>query len=153
MSAEHDNIHELADEYVLGLLDPAEQAQVERRVETDAAMRAAVAASRDRFVELDARSVAAAPETLWQRIDAALGSQTGVWAAAPAVGVRQASNDNRLWRPLAFAAMAATLLVAVGLGWSVTNRSEPQVVEITAVIGLFNYFNRFANALDIPPTR
>lgn len=28
-----------------------------------------------------------------------------------------------------------------------------QVVEITAVIGLFNYFNRFANALDIPPTR
>ena len=31
--------------------------------------------------------------------------------------------------------------------------SEPQIVEITAVIGLFNYFNRFANALDIPPTR
>lgn len=28
-----------------------------------------------------------------------------------------------------------------------------QIVEITAVIGLFNYFNRFANALDIPPTR
>ena len=30
---------------------------------------------------------------------------------------------------------------------------DSQVVEITAVIGLFNYFNRFANALDIPPTR
>ena len=28
-----------------------------------------------------------------------------------------------------------------------------QIVEITAVIGLFNYFNRFANALEIPPTR
>ena len=28
-----------------------------------------------------------------------------------------------------------------------------QVVELTAVIGLFNYFNRFANALEIPPTR
>ena len=28
-----------------------------------------------------------------------------------------------------------------------------QVVEITAVIGLFNYFNRFAIALEIPPTR
>lgn len=28
-----------------------------------------------------------------------------------------------------------------------------QIVEITAVVGLFNYFNRFANALDIPPTR
>lgn len=27
-----------------------------------------------------------------------------------------------------------------------------QVVEIVAVIGLFNYFNRFAEALTIPPT-
>jgi len=29
----------------------------------------------------------------------------------------------------------------------------PQIVEITAVVALFNYFNRFANALDIPRTR
>ena len=28
-----------------------------------------------------------------------------------------------------------------------------QIVEIVAVIGLFNYFNRFAIALDIPPTK
>ena len=28
-----------------------------------------------------------------------------------------------------------------------------QIVEIVAVIGLFNYFNRFANALEIPITR
>ena len=123
MSAERTDIHELADEYVLGLLDPAEQAQVERRVDTDAAMRAAVAASRDRFVELDARSAAAAPETLWQRIDAALGSQTGVPAAAPPEGVRPASNDNRLWRPLALAAIALLRLVfdALDLGFRVEN--------------------------------
>lgn len=31
--------------------------------------------------------------------------------------------------------------------------SPAQIVEITAVICLFNFFNRFANALDIPPTR
>jgi alkylhydroperoxidase family enzyme len=31
--------------------------------------------------------------------------------------------------------------------------SPAQIVEITAVIGLFNLFNRFANALDIPVTR
>ncbi len=29
---------------------------------------------------------------------------------------------------------------------------EPAVVEIAAVIGMFNYFNRFNNALQIPPT-
>ncbi len=31
--------------------------------------------------------------------------------------------------------------------------SAPQIVEITAVVCLFNYFNRFAEALRIPPTR
>ena len=29
----------------------------------------------------------------------------------------------------------------------------PQVVEITAVAALFNYFNRFAIALEVPVTR
>ena len=31
--------------------------------------------------------------------------------------------------------------------------SAPQIVEITAVVALFNYFNRFAIALEIPVTR
>ena len=31
--------------------------------------------------------------------------------------------------------------------------SPAQVVEITAVIALFNYFNRFAEALHVPVTR
>lgn len=33
------------------------------------------------------------------------------------------------------------------------NRSGPQIVEITAVIGLFDFFNRFADAPCIPVTR
>lgn len=37
---------------------------------------------------------------------------------------------------------------ALALHWA-----PAQIVEITAVVALFNYFNRFANALDIPPTR
>lgn len=31
--------------------------------------------------------------------------------------------------------------------------SSEQIVEVVAVVGLFNYFNRIANALDIPPNR
>ena len=31
--------------------------------------------------------------------------------------------------------------------------SPVQIVEITAVICLFNFFNRFAHALDVPITR
>jgi alkylhydroperoxidase family enzyme len=38
-------------------------------------------------------------------------------------------------------------------GTLATYWSAEQVVEIVAVIGLFNYFNRFAIALDIPPTK
>ncbi len=30
---------------------------------------------------------------------------------------------------------------------------EGEVVELAAVIGLFNYFNRFNNALEMEPTR
>ena len=30
---------------------------------------------------------------------------------------------------------------------------EGQIVEISAVAGLFNYFNRFNDALGVPPTR
>ena len=31
--------------------------------------------------------------------------------------------------------------------------TDAQIVEITAVAALFNYFNRFANSLKIPVTR
>ena len=31
--------------------------------------------------------------------------------------------------------------------------SPPQIVEITAVICMYNFFNRFAHALDVPITR
>ena len=31
--------------------------------------------------------------------------------------------------------------------------TPPQIIEITSVIGFFNYFNRFAEALRIPVTR
>ncbi|MFN2566807.1 MAG: carboxymuconolactone decarboxylase family protein [Gemmatimonadaceae bacterium] len=34
-----------------------------------------------------------------------------------------------------------------------THWDSPQIVEITAVAALFNYFNRFAIALEVPVTR
>jgi alkylhydroperoxidase family enzyme len=34
-----------------------------------------------------------------------------------------------------------------------THWRAAQIVEITAVAALFNYFNRFAIALDVPVTR
>lgn len=34
-----------------------------------------------------------------------------------------------------------------------THFDEGQIVELTAAIGLFNYFNRFNNALQMEPTK
>ena len=42
----------------------------------------------------------------------------------------------------------AQIFDALAASWS-----PLQIVEITAVIALFNYFNRFALALEVPVTR
>ena len=42
----------------------------------------------------------------------------------------------------------ASVYAAVASHWT-----PAQIVEITSVICLFNFFNRFAHALDIPVTR
>ncbi len=34
-----------------------------------------------------------------------------------------------------------------------THWDEGQIIELAAVIGLFNYFNRFNDALQVPMTR
>lgn len=130
MSDLSENIDELADEYVLGLLESDEHARVEARIESDAALRAAVAASRDRFLKLDLlANPALGPDDLWDRIasglDDARAENSGGRAEAPA-------NDNRegRWRRVALAGMAASLLLAIGLGFSLIVRPEPQVVAV-----------------------
>lgn len=123
------DIHERADEYVLGLLDSAEVAAIEAEMETDTALRAAVAASRDRFLEIDlAGDVLAVSPGLWGRIEAALGAARPAMASRPEV----ASNDNRLpfWRRTAVSAIAASLLLAAGLGYTLTSRPEPVVIAV-----------------------
>ena len=45
-------------------------------------------------------------------------------------------------------AVSDELYAALAAGWD-----EGQIVEITQVIGLFNYFNRFNNALQVEITR
>ncbi len=45
-------------------------------------------------------------------------------------------------------AITAVDVAALRVHWS-----EPQVVEIACVVGLFNYLNRFAEALGLAPTK
>ncbi|OJF95040.1 anti-sigma factor [Pararhizobium antarcticum] len=130
MSTAIENINELADEYVLGLLDAADHALVDERIEHEPELRAAVAASRDRFLALDLLSAAGAgPDGLWDRIASGLDETRAPASGGPA---KVAANDNRetVWRLAALAGMAASLLLAIGLGFSLLLRPEPQVIAV-----------------------
>lgn len=133
MSAGKQDIDELADEYVLGLLDAADHARVETDIETDAALRTAVAASCDRFLALDLLArPGAEPEGLWGRISVALDEpQTEMTASAVSPASAPANdNTNAGWRRAALSGVAASLLLAVGLGWSLLSQPEPRVVAV-----------------------
>jgi len=78
-------------------------------------------------------------------------------AQIQALAANDVSPFEPAWRaPLRAAAemttdggrLGAETYTALAADWS-----PGQIVEIVAVIGLFNYFNRFANALQIPPTK
>jgi anti-sigma-K factor RskA len=135
MSAENDTtLQERADDYVLGLPDAADSAAIEAEIEVNADLRRAVGISRDRFIELDlagaSRPVSAG---LWTRITAAI-DEGGDRIASSAGADRRppTGNDNRLsrWRGTAIAGMAASLLLAVGLGYALLNRPQAQVIAV-----------------------
>lgn len=67
----------LAGEYVLGLLDPAETAQVQARAATDADFAAEVEAWRERLQSMAAGADMPAPDHVWSAIEAKLPAPTG----------------------------------------------------------------------------
>jgi uncharacterized peroxidase-related enzyme len=78
-------------------------------------------------------------------------------AQIDAVGAGDLSDFAARWQaPLAVAAAMTAdrgrvddaLYARLDADWT-----PAQIIEILSVIGAFNYFNRFANALCIPPTR
>lgn len=129
MTYDRKDIPDIADEYVLGLIEAADAGEIELAMERDAELRAAIAASRERFLPLDTVvAPAAATEDLWQRIEAALPAQDRT-GARPAIA---SVNDNRRngWRMAAISAIAATFVLAIGLAYSLTRTMEPLVVAV-----------------------
>lgn len=114
----------LAGEYVLGLLDEAEFAAAERRLDADRDFAASVERWRLHFFALDAAATPIAPRVdLWPRIEAGLAGL--MQPAASAAATRPATagsgrladwwNSLFVWRGAAFAGALATVLLAVGL--------------------------------------
>ncbi|WP_285540639.1 anti-sigma factor [Brucella sp. NBRC 12950] len=125
-----DNIPELADEYVLGLLNPDEELQIEAEISHNDELKQAVANSLERFLALD---TSVNPMHVDERIWEAIQNQLLESAAASVSPVRNA-NDNKFgvnrWRLAALSASAASILLAIGLGWSLTRTIEPVVIAV-----------------------
>lgn len=111
----------LAGEYVLGLLDGADRQAFERRMDEDDACRAAVEHWRRRLAPIDATAPAIAPSAgLWPRIEAGLGAaairrRAAVQALSPIGRLQRWWGDLVLWRSAAFAGLAASILLGLGL--------------------------------------
>jgi len=127
--------NELADEYVLGLLEDHDRALVEAALLTDHELQAAVARSRDRFLELDlALPPAELPDGLWSKIERAIdgsGEQLQNGRGPDAVQPI-AANDNRVqtYRRLAFVGLAASFLLAVTLFMNMFFSAPPTVIAV-----------------------
>lgn len=160
-----DNI--LAAEYVLGLLDADQSAVAERRCTLDAAFARAVETWRVRFAEFD-RSVEtpAVGQRLWRRIDSALPTTPDAPRAARPRFLTTLWNSLPAWRMAALSAMAATLVLAIGLAAAVREaRRTPVFVAILVKEGTGQpgaVVNAFADgrtelipleSVDVPPGR
>ena len=109
----------LAGEYVLGLLNAADQATTQARVATDASFAAEVDAWRERLASMAGGSDTAAPDHIWANIDEAL---------PPVTGQDFGRGNLRLWQGLT----AASLAVAAYLGFLVSNPPVVPTVETPA---------------------
>ncbi len=116
----------MAADYVMGLLEGAEQAAAERRIETDDAFAQAVGAWRERLADFDATAEATEPSpALWQRIaDATKAAPIDSLPSARAA-LRGATlwNNIRFWRGAGIGGAFATLLFAsIMIGALITSR-------------------------------
>ena len=128
------SIHELADEYVIGLLDDAEMREIERRMRDEPALESAVQAARERFLEIDlTEKPAGLSDASWHAVLRRLGEDAdepgAVVPLASARGKSAAAGVAAYWKTVAQAGMAACLLLAVGIGW-MASRPAPEFVAV-----------------------
>ena len=106
-------MHELVEEYALGLLDPAQRAAFEARLAADPALRHELAETTAALTSLAFATPAVPPEELKQRVMAR------VAAAAPTGDAKVlpfAAPPRRSWTPIWLgAALAASLLLVASL--------------------------------------
>jgi anti-sigma-K factor RskA len=130
----HDPLHALAGEYVLGTLSARQRLDVQRRLQHEPALQAAVDAWEERLLPLTALAEPQVPPPgLWTRIARSLDE-----LAAPEPVTRSASSSPAqrwwdslsIWRGLAGAGLAASLV----LGMTLLNRPSTPAPSYLVVL-------------------
>ncbi len=129
---------DLAGEYVLGTLPGPERREVESRLSSDAALRAAVNAWEDRLLPLTALAPPLEPPpSLWQGIERGIVRAPAAQPskAAPSPTRNTWWNNLALWRGLAAGGLAAALLLAVRPDLAPLGSATPQYVVVLVAPG------------------
>src|SRR6185312_16869752 len=155
---DHEELNALAGEYVLGVLEPAQQREVQAALASNATLRDAVAFWEEQLHPLSSLAAPVDPPAdLWNKIEARL-DQT------PQAGVTRWWNQPAPWRWATggFAAVAAALLLYIALGGfrtmpqNIATLHSPQQQDRTsfiATVGRNGLTIRMVTAASPPPGR
>lgn len=128
-------IEERVDEVVIGLAEEAEVMAVEQLARTDATVRALLDRTRERFVALDETAEPAElPADFWSRVEAALTAPAPDTAPDTSAETNVVPLPDRspprglIWATVG--SLAASLILAMLLGWSMLSRVEPTVIAV-----------------------
>lgn len=134
-----DDLDVLAGEYVLGVMSEQEQRAFEARLAAEPTARVALAAARERLLELDLTAPRVAPrDGLWQRIEAGIGDASVIDIATRRTPPR-AANENRPSRQASrfaggfwqgFVAASVVAAIAAGVAWSTLWPDHPKLVVV-----------------------
>ncbi|MFU1479577.1 anti-sigma factor domain-containing protein [Roseovarius sp. C7] len=123
----------LINEVVLGLANEADVARVEEMASRDPAVAAQLDRARSRFAPLDdTADEVPLPDGFWSRVEgdlnAAPDDTTSGWAEV--VDLSSVRRAMTRWRGAVFSGIAAALLLAMTLSWTLMTPVEPSVIAV-----------------------